>query len=160
MCERQDGAHRRRNSLVSVSSNTKLSLLASGEPKLHFRRMARKSLTQQQIDFVWNLAPTSAGEDPAKVRRCGCRCGKKIVKSQRTRDKDHAWEVDHTFPHSKGGSDNIANWKPLHWKCNAAKSNKLNWSGLQQEPLKPGIVKSKNVAGCRDANHSPRKSKR
>lgn len=40
-------------------------------------------------------------------------------------DSEYGWEIDHTFPSSKGGSDNIPNNEPLNWKNNRIKSDKL-----------------------------------
>ena len=37
---------------------------------------------------------------------------------------DYGWEIDHKNPKAKGGSDDIRNLQPLHWKGNREKSDK------------------------------------
>lgn len=34
------------------------------------------------------------------------------------------WSIDHLKPRSMGGSDDVSNLLPLHWKNNVAKSNR------------------------------------
>ncbi|MGO9316981.1 MAG: HNH endonuclease [Terracidiphilus sp.] len=38
---------------------------------------------------------------------------------------EHGWEVDHNIPKSQGGSDDISNLEPLHWRANRQKSDHL-----------------------------------
>lgn len=33
------------------------------------------------------------------------------------------WEIDHVYPQVKGGDDNIANLRPMHWENNRSKSD-------------------------------------
>jgi hypothetical protein len=32
------------------------------------------------------------------------------------------WEIDHIVPVSRGGTDNLNNLQPLHWRANLAKA--------------------------------------
>ena len=34
---------------------------------------------------------------------------------------DNGWEIDHIIPVSKGGTDDLSNLQPLHWKSNMSK---------------------------------------
>lgn len=51
-----------------------------------------------------------------------------------------AWEVDHSIPKAKGGTDNLNNLFPAHTSCNRVKRDKhknairrrLNYSGKEQ----------------------------
>lgn len=40
------------------------------------------------------------------------------------RDARGGWEVDHSVPIAKGGTDNLRNLWPLCWKCNIDKKTK------------------------------------
>jgi len=50
--------------------------------------------------------------------------GKIIYKPSYGKSSNMGWEVDHKRPRSKGGTDNIRNLVPKHWKSNRAKSDK------------------------------------
>lgn len=39
------------------------------------------------------------------------------------RDSIFGWEIDHVYPQSKGGDDDIINLRPLHWKNNDSKGD-------------------------------------
>lgn len=44
------------------------------------------------------------------------------------RDTKYGWEVDHCKPTSKGGSNDLGNLYPLHWRNNQKKGNDYpNW---------------------------------
>ena len=56
-------------------------------------------------------------------------------------DRHHSggWEVDHSNPKSKGGSDYLRNLLPAHINCNRLKSNystreARNWFGRTRKP--------------------------
>ena len=37
----------------------------------------------------------------------------------------HGWEIDHITPVALGGSDDISNLRPLHWRANAQRGGLL-----------------------------------
>lgn len=56
-------------------------------------------------------------------------CSKTMKWSEHgNRDSDYGWEIDHINPLSNDGDDDIDNLQPLHWKNNADKADKLNWT--------------------------------
>jgi len=61
-------------------------------------------------------------------------CGKQLAwKNYGKVDKRGAWEVDHSKPKSKGGSDYSRNLFPACIKCNRDKSNKTRGSNYKQK---------------------------
>lgn len=75
-----------------------------------------------QIQSVWEKATVVDNNDPDLFRKDVCSAW--ICRSDYgNRDSEWGWEIDHITPVSKGGSNNITNLQPLHWKNNAAKAD-------------------------------------
>jgi len=70
-------------------------------------------------------------------------CGAKIYKRAYGKDNPKhrvRWEVDHIKPESKGGSDELSNLRPLHWKNNKAKDDNEDgdWECAVEARQRPG----------------------
>jgi hypothetical protein len=94
--------------------------------------MARKHSTtrdgsnfsDQAIEAVWSKATVVPDYDSRVYRKD--RCGAWIQRSAYGDvDNEWGWEVDHDKPVALGGSDDLANLQPLHWKNNRYKAD--NW---------------------------------
>ena len=46
-----------------------------------------------------------------------------IRKDQYGMESKYGWEIDHLKPQSQGGTDEVKNLIPIHWKNNRTKSN-------------------------------------
>lgn len=74
--------------------------------------MIPKSKEQQ----VWEKAKPIRGEDPDAWRRDSY--GNKIRRESYGTLGQYGWELDHKKPRSNGGSNDLSNLQPLHWKKN------------------------------------------
>ena len=73
---------------------------------------------------VWNKGQVIRGFDPLIWRRDYM--GNVIRYSDYgNRFSVHGWEIDHITPSSRGGTDDLVNLRPLHWRVNAQRGGWL-----------------------------------
>ena len=72
-------------------------------------------------DQVWEKG-TVVSNHPADVRRKDF-FGTWISKASYGFQSEYGWVIDHITPRNKGGEDTLSNYRPLHWKNNARKSD-------------------------------------
>lgn len=71
---------------------------------------------------VWEKASRVKGFDPDLIRK-DC-CGALILKSEfGNRNSKFGWEIDHVYPLSRGGDNDIVNLRPMQWENNVAKGD-------------------------------------
>lgn len=82
------------------------------------------AFNQQVIEFVWQKGFTDSRYDAALYRKD--RYGSWMKKSDYgNRSSKYGWEIDHTIPVARGGSDTLSNLQPLYWENNAQKQDGL-----------------------------------
>lgn len=72
------------------------------------------------IQSVWEKGQKVTGYDPTIVRKDPC--GAWILRNEygNTANK-YGWEINHVYPESQGGDDNLLNLRPMQWENNRAK---------------------------------------
>ncbi|KLN61317.1 hypothetical protein WH96_06605 [Kiloniella spongiae] len=80
------------------------------------------------IQLVWQKATPILGRDQDIWRKD--KFGSLIHRHSYGMQSDYGWHIDHIYPDSKGGPDVVANYQPLQWKNNIAKSDKVGLRGL------------------------------
>jgi 5-methylcytosine-specific restriction endonuclease McrA len=79
------------------------------------------NFTEEQIEAVWANANGIEGENQDYIRQD--HAGAWIKKEQYGIESLYGWEIDHKFPESLGGGEELVNLQVLHWKNNRSKSN-------------------------------------
>lgn len=78
--------------------------------------------SEKIIQQVWEMAQTVDGNNPNIWRKDIA--GAWIRRDQYGMRNTYGWEIDHKRPRSLGGSDNVDNLLPLHWRNNNAKGDR------------------------------------
>ena len=77
--------------------------------------------SESDLRKIWESARKIAGYDPTMFRKDAC--GAWIRWDKYGENTLYGWEVDHVFPKSMGGDDNLRNLRPMQWQNNLSKSD-------------------------------------
>lgn len=78
--------------------------------------------TNEVVQAVWEKAVVVEGYDSSVIRKDAC--GAWILRGQYgMRDAEYGWEIDHVFPESMGGGDDLINLRAMHWENNVSKGD-------------------------------------
>jgi hypothetical protein len=79
------------------------------------------NFTQSKIDEVWQKAKKVEHYNENEYRQDIA--GAWIQKDKYGMEEEFGWEIDHYFPVSLGGTDQIKNLQPLQWENNRKKAD-------------------------------------
>lgn len=77
---------------------------------------------QDRKDEVWGKADKVRGKDSSLYRKD--KEGNEIYYPSYGKDTDKGWQIDHSKPQAKGGTDHLNNLQVLQTKANQKKSDK------------------------------------
>ena len=77
---------------------------------------------QEKKDQVWEKGQIIRGKDPNLYRKD--KFGNVIYRHSYGKATPMGWEIDHSKPKSKGGTDHLNNLQPLKTSANRRKGNK------------------------------------
>ena len=80
------------------------------------------SFSVETIQRVWEKGKIVAGYDPAIWRKDACDAWMRR-NQYGSRNSGYGWEIDHIKPGSDGGTDDLANLRPLQWENNASRQD-------------------------------------
>lgn len=78
--------------------------------------------SDERIEKIWNKGSKIRGKDPNLYRKD--KYGNKMYKHSYGKDTPMGWNVDHSKPKNKGGTDHLNNLQPLNTSTNKSKGDK------------------------------------
>lgn len=78
--------------------------------------------TQERIDQVWEKGTVIPGKNPDLYRQD--KFGNTMYKPSYGKYSDMGWNIDHSKPQAKGGTDHLNNLQPMNSKANCSKGDK------------------------------------
>lgn len=82
----------------------------------------KREFSHLEKSQVWSKAFVVPGFDMNIIRKDSCGAWIKWADYGNT-NSSYGWEIDHVYPASLGGSNNLANLQPLQWQNNRAKGD-------------------------------------
>lgn len=97
-----------------------LTLFVEDYCRLNLNHMS--NYTDDRLDQIWDKGKRVRGKDPNLYRRD--KEGNVIYKPSYGKDTEMGWNVDHSKPKSKSGTDHLNNLQPLQTAANKSKGDK------------------------------------
>lgn len=92
------------------------------------RKLINESFDELTILAVWSKATIVPRYNQNEFRKDQCGAWIKFSEYGNV-NSIYGWEIDHVKPVAKGGTDDLQNLQPLHWRNNRGKGdNWPNWT--------------------------------
>ena len=78
--------------------------------------------TQERLDQIWEKGNPIKGKNPDLYRTD--KFGNEMYKPSYGLMSDKGWNVDHSKPQAKGGTDHLNNLQPMNSRANSSKNDK------------------------------------
>lgn len=79
------------------------------------------NFSEEKIQKVWEKGQIVENFDSSKYRK-DC-CGAWMQRDKYGTEELYGWEIDHVYPVSKGGTDDLINLRPMQWENNRSKAD-------------------------------------
>lgn len=86
------------------------------------KKLPMSNFTTEKLDRIWEKGEVVRGKDPDLYRKDDL--GNTIYRPSYGKCTPMGWEVDHSKPVSKGGTDHLNNLRPLQTNANRSKGDK------------------------------------
>jgi hypothetical protein len=80
------------------------------------------NFTKEELDRIWEKGKPIAGKDPDLYREDIY--GNEMYKPSYGKMTQMGWNVDHSKPQSRGGTNHLNNLQPMNGRANSSKGNK------------------------------------
>lgn len=80
------------------------------------------NFTQERLDQIWDKGETIKGKNPDLYRQD--KFGNQMYKPSYGKMSPMGWNVDHSKPQAKGGTDHLNNLQPMNSRANSRKGDK------------------------------------
>ena len=79
------------------------------------------NFSEDKIKQTWEKGVSVEGYDNTKFRKDVC--GAWMQRDKYETEEIHGWKINHIYPVSKGGTDDIVNLRPMHWENDRSKQD-------------------------------------
>lgn len=80
------------------------------------------NFTDERLDQIWDKGQTIRGKNPDLYRKDIF--GNEMYKHSYGKNSEMGWNVDHSKPQSKGGTNHLNNLQPMNSRANSSKNDK------------------------------------
>jgi hypothetical protein len=84
--------------------------------------MLISDFSQDRLDQIWEKGSAIRGKDPDLYRKD--QLGNQMYKPSYSKTSEMGWNVDHSKPQSRGGTDHLNNLQPMNSRANSSKGDK------------------------------------